>query len=80
MWIVYVLLSEVRNIRYVGITSDLNRRLNEHNSGLSKFTKAYKPWKLVCKEEFETRLEARNREKYLKSGVGREFLNKILDL
>ncbi|MBD3750399.1 MAG: GIY-YIG nuclease family protein [Sphingobacteriales bacterium] len=77
---VYVLSSEIRKIRYVGLTSDLNRRLDEHNSGLSKFTKAYKPWKLVYKEKFETRLEARNREKYLKSGVGREFLNKILDL
>lgn len=80
MWIVYVLLSEVKPIKYVGFTSDINRRLKEHNSGLSKFTKAYKPWKLVYKEEFESRQEARNREKYLKSGFGREFLKNILDL
>ncbi|MEO5911729.1 MAG: GIY-YIG nuclease family protein [Pelobium sp.] len=62
MWIVYVLSSDIKKIRYVGFTADLDRRLKEHNSGFSKFTKAYQPWKLVYKEEFETRQEARNRE------------------
>ncbi len=34
---------------------------------------------MVYKEEFETRVEARAREKYFKSGIGREYLKSILD-
>ncbi|TKB98605.1 GIY-YIG nuclease family protein [Pedobacter cryophilus] len=79
-WVVYVLLSEVKKTRYVGFTSNLDRRLKEHNSGFNKSTKAYKPWKLVYKEIFELKLDARKRELYLKSGIGREFLNDLLDL
>jgi putative endonuclease len=75
---VYVLISEKNGIRYIGMTQDLEKRLKEHNSGKSKFTKGHLPWKLVYKETFETRLEARTREKFLKSGMGRELLNKLL--
>lgn len=60
--------------------SNLERRLKEHNSGKQKSTKGYLPWKLVYHEQFSTRTEAREREKYFKTGSGREFLKKILDL
>ena len=46
--------------------------------GQNRSTKAYKPFELILKEEFPTRDEARQREKYLKSGIGKEFLKKLL--
>ena len=74
MYKVYVLKS-VDNYRfYVGITENLDRRIVEHNSGKTKSTKGYRPWELFFFEEYPTRIEARGREKYLKSGIGKEFI------
>ncbi|MBL7883266.1 MAG: GIY-YIG nuclease family protein [Bacteroidia bacterium] len=77
MIIVYAILSQVKDYIYVGMTNDLTRRLHEHNSGQNRSTKAYKPFELIYKEELEDRISARKREKYLKSGVGKEFLKKL---
>jgi len=71
---VYAIKSASRNYIYVGLTNNLARRIKEHNSGLNKTTKPYIPFLLIHSEIFETRNEARQREKYLKSGVGKEFL------
>ena len=79
MFFVYVLRSSVEGRLYKGLTSDLQKRIDEHNRGKTKTTKAFKPWELVYYEEFSTRDEARQREKYLKTGAGRRFL-KSLDL
>ena len=76
-YFVYALQSETRNYIYVGMTSNLERRINEHNNGYNKTTKAYRPFILIYKKEFVTRKEARIFEKYLKSGVGKEFLKGI---
>jgi putative endonuclease len=76
---VYVLKSRIDGRLYKGMTENLERRLFEHNSGNQKSTKAFKPWDLVYSKEFDTRDEARNYEKYLKSGVGREFLKVYLN-
>ena len=54
----YVLRSEKDKRLYKGHTNDLKARLKAHNSGLSKSTKGYIPWKLVYFEEFKTRQEA----------------------
>ena len=61
------------------MTNDLKRRIYEHNLGKNKSTRPYRPWTLVYFDSFETRVEARSREKYLKSGIGREFLINKLD-
>lgn len=54
---------------YVGMTiRDINDRLNEHNNGLSKFTKTYRPWEVVYYENFYCKLCAEKREQFLKSG------------
>ena len=74
MYFVYVLKSDNNWRFYVGMTEDVERRVKEHNSGKTKSTKGYKPWIFFFKEEYKTRLEARNREKYLKSGIGKEFI------
>lgn len=78
MFIVYVLYSEKFNRTYTGLTNNLERRLREHNSKRNKSTKAYVPWKVIYTEEFDTRIEARKREKYLKSGIGRDFIKTII--
>ena len=53
----YILYSEKLNKYYIGSTTDLNRRLIEHNRGKEKFTKTGMPWKLVYHETFEELVE-----------------------
>ncbi len=78
MYIVYAIISEVDGRIYVGFTKDINKRIKEHNDGKTKSTKGYRPWKYHYTESVTTRIEARNREKYLKSGCGKEFLKSII--
>ncbi len=66
MWFVYILKSLIKRWYYVGSTNRLNKRLYEHNKGLVKSTKFYKPFKLVYVKEFKTEHEAREYEKKLK--------------
>jgi putative endonuclease len=77
-YFVYVLESEKDGRLYKGQTSNLDNRVQEHNSGKTKSTKGYIPWKLVYFEKFERREAAVLREKYLKTGIGREFLKRVL--
>lgn len=78
MCYVYAISSEIRNYIYVGLTNDLNRRLNEHNRGYNRTTKPYRPYKLILAEKFESRVEARIKEEYLKSGTGKEYLKQLI--
>ncbi len=78
MYFVYALKSENRNYIYVGLTDNIERRFNEHQTGKNKTTGPYRPFKLIYSQTFETRLQARLKEKYLKSGVGKEFLKALL--
>ena len=77
MWYVYILKSRVYKKSYVGSTNDPQRRLTEHNSGKSVYTKRHKPWDILKIENFDTYKEARTRESFLKTGKGREELRKI---
>jgi putative endonuclease len=74
MFFVYVIRSLTRNYIYVGLSNDYERRIREHNNGYERTTKPYRPFELILIEEFSTRPEARQREKYLKSGVGKAYL------
>jgi putative endonuclease len=74
MWYVYIIQSERAARSYVGITTNLNKRLASHNRGATKSTKAWAPWKLVYYDEFSNKEEAVKREKFYKSSSGREFL------
>ena len=78
MFYVYVLVSEIRDYIYVGMTDNLERRISAHNSGHNKTTRAYRPFWTLLTEPHPTRNDARAREKYLKSGVGKEFLKDLL--
>ena len=73
-YFVYVLQSEIDGRLYKGQTSNSDKRIIEHNTGKKKSTKGFKPWKLVYLEIFDSRSEAVLREKYFKTGSGREFL------
>ena len=59
---------------YFGYTSDLQKRLLYHNSGLSTYTKKYMPWELIYFEEFDSRTDAIKREKFFKSYQGYKWL------
>ncbi len=76
---VYILLSEKSRKTYTGSTTDLERRIKEHNSGNHSFTKRYIPWKIIYKEECPSLTQARKREKYLKSCAGRKFIKKLFN-
>lgn len=74
MVFVYVLKSDIDDRFYVGLTQDVEKRLKEHNFGKTRSTKGYRPWKLIHVEEYPDRSTARDREKYLKSGYGKQWL------
>ena len=71
---VYVLRSEKDSRYYVRMSSDIEKRLIAHNSERTKSTKGYGPWVLLHLEEYPDRDSARKREKYLKSGYGKQWL------
>lgn len=79
MFFVYAIKSINRNYIYVGLTNNLERRLNEHNSGYNKTTKPYAPFQLIHHESFSSRPEARKREKKLKAGSGKKFLRSLIN-
>lgn len=60
----------------MGLTNNITRRIEEHNSGRTKSTKGKGPFKLIYRKEFSSRINARKHEKYLKTGFGRSFLKR----
>ncbi|MDO8555310.1 MAG: GIY-YIG nuclease family protein [bacterium] len=79
MFYVYVLKSIKNNKRYVGSTKlRPEERLKEHNTGTNRFTKGNRPLELIYSEEYTSKTDARKREIFLKSGVGRKYLDEIL--
>ena len=78
MYYVYLLLSEVDGKFYTGSTNDLRRRLKEHNNGDVVSTAKRKPLQLIYYEACMNEEDARRREKYLKSGMGKKYLRNRL--
>ncbi len=74
MFYVYVLQSETDAGWYIGFSTDLRRRLKEHQEGQSFATSDRGPWRLIYYEAYLEEADALGREKYLKSGGGRRFL------
>ena len=67
MWHVYILKSDLKRWYYIGSTNRLAERVKEHNADKVESTKALRPLSLVYNEHFDTEVEARKREKQLKS-------------
>jgi putative endonuclease len=80
MWYVYILESQKNHSLYTGSTCDLERRLWEHNNSTKTHSFTYKnrPYTLAFSEQYSTKEEAMRREKYLKIGVGRKELAKLI--
>ncbi len=77
MYTVYAISSLSRKYIYVGMTNNLERRIMEHNNGHERTTRPYAPFKVIYTETFALRPLARQREKVLKSGSGKEFLKSL---
>ena len=75
---VYVIQSEKDGRRYIGYTTDVEKRLMYHNEGLNKSTKNRGPFKLIYKEERASKSEALKRERLLKRQKGGVTLTKVL--
>ncbi|MCL4849695.1 MAG: GIY-YIG nuclease family protein [Acidobacteria bacterium] len=71
---VYIIRSDAASDRhYVGLTTDVARRLHWHNNGPSGVTARHRPWRLVVSIEFAEAEAAWRFERYLKTGLGRAF-------
>ena len=78
MGIVYILFSKKLNKYYVGSSSDIDRRITEHNSGKSKFTSRGMPWRLMYTEVFLTLIEAKKRELQIKKRKSRIYIEELI--
>ena len=76
MFYTYVIRSEKHDELYMGSTSNLKRRLLEHNQGLNLSTKKYKPWHLIYYEACLEEKDAKRREYYFKTTQGKRMLRK----
>ena len=77
---VYILQSLHNDWHYVGMSSNVSRRIEVHNNENVNSTKHYAPFKLILVEEFPDRISARRREKYYKTGFGKKvWMKKVND-
>ena len=74
IYYVYVIRSLEKKYIYVGLTNNPDRRITEHNARKERTTRSYAPFETILIEKFSTRVKAREREKFLKSGTGKEYL------
>ena len=74
---VYILYSATAEKHYTGFTSNLEQRLLSHNELGKDWTAKYRPWKLIFTREFITKKEGMEYEKWLKTGVGRDFIKTL---
>ena len=76
---VYILKSKINQSKYyTGVSKDVWKRLQYHNSGQSPYSSRFKPWELITYIAFSDSSKAYKFEKYLKSGSGRAFSKKHL--
>lgn len=78
MYYVYLLKSKIKNWLYVGYTGNLKKRFEEHQQGLSKATKPYRPFGLVFYEAYKSKADAKRREMYFKTNQGKRALKLML--
>ena len=77
MYYTYV-IQNINKRWYTGYTDNLRKRFNQHNSGKSKYTKYRGPYILIYYEACLNEEDAKSREKYLKSGMGKRYLKNRL--
>ena len=80
MYWVYILYSERIDKYYIGATSNLQNRVNFHNSDFNKiWTSRGKPWELVFSHKFETHKDAFAAERFIKKQKSRVFILKLIN-
>ncbi|MBU4198785.1 MAG: GIY-YIG nuclease family protein [Verrucomicrobia bacterium] len=77
MWTVYILKSETDGSFYYGSTSDQPTRMQAHNAGKVRSTKAKRPWKILYTEQYSTHQEALIRERFFKTRAGWRWLKQM---
>ncbi len=78
MFYLYILESELDGSYYIGQTKNIENRLEEHNTNKNKYTRHKQPWKLIYKEEFQTRGEAIKRERYFKNLKNKRYISELI--
>lgn len=78
MYYMYILQSKKDNSRYIGVTADLKKRFQEHNSGGAKYSSTKRPFILQWYSAFAEKQKAYEFERYLKSSSGYAFTKKHL--
>ena len=79
-FVVYILYSKKFNKNYNGFTSNLIERFKSHNVlAIKGHTIKFRPWEVIYVEFFISKAEAMKREKFLKTGKGRELIKKIIE-
>lgn len=78
MYYVYILQSQKDKGLYIGYTSDLKKRIKEHQNKKSFATKGRVPFKLIHYQAFENQKDALETEKYLKTTRGWERIHRML--
>jgi len=78
MYYTYVLKSQKDGLLYIGFSTNLKRRLQEHKTGGSKSTKGRLPFKLLYYEAHTSEDDARRREKYFKTDKGKSSLKQMI--
>ncbi|MBZ0326719.1 MAG: GIY-YIG nuclease family protein [Altibacter sp.] len=79
MYFVYIIESERDGTYYIGQSDNLEKRLELHNNGFSKYTSRKLPWKLVYYESYPSRKESIVRERFLKQQRNREFYKRLIE-
>ena len=79
MYYTYVLVSQKDDKFYIGYTRDLKKRFKDHNDGKVPSTRDRLPLKLIYYEACINEFDAKKRERYFKSGYGRQFLKNPLE-
>lgn len=77
MYYVYIIYNPIKDIYYKGYTQNLEKRLTEHNEGLSRYTSAIGPWELVYRNNYATKREALVEERRIKR-LNRESIVKLI--
>jgi putative endonuclease len=79
MFSMYILQSSISGRYYIGHTDEITRRLTEHNSGMAKYTRREKPWKVMYVENYATRSAAMRRELEIKRKKSRKYIEKLIE-
>ena len=78
-FVVYILFSKNCSKTYTGFTSNLIERFKSHNVlGVKGYTIKYRPWEVIYVEFFTSKANALRKEKFLKTGIGREFIKELI--